>query len=188
MIPPDQTDGKAVMFAEWEDRLAVFDTLILCRFYRDLYQWDKLSTIIRSTTGLELDVEQMQKIVSSVIEIPVKQFFVKLLRPIQVLRMQLNMHERVCRGFPLSYNILGGADLLSSGARMVQNQCCDRRMNAPSLSPEHKELVSLRLQNRIGKNGVLRVISQQTRSNRLRRQVRSVTQGCLDKAHGRLDV
>ncbi len=28
-------EGKAVMFAEWDDRLNVFDTLVLCRFYRD---------------------------------------------------------------------------------------------------------------------------------------------------------
>ncbi|MFZ0927918.1 MAG: aldehyde ferredoxin oxidoreductase family protein [Syntrophobacteraceae bacterium] len=69
MIPPDQIDGKAFMFAEWEDRLAIFDTLILCRFYRDLYQWDKLSTIIRSTTGLEVEVAEMRKIASSVIDL-----------------------------------------------------------------------------------------------------------------------
>ena len=37
-------------------------------------------------------------------------------------------------------------------------------VNSPSLSPEQKDLVMRRLQNRIGKNGVLRVISQQTRS------------------------
>ncbi len=37
-------------------------------------------------------------------------------------------------------------------------------VNSPALSPEQKELIMSRLQNRIGKNGVLRVISQQTRS------------------------
>ena len=36
--------------------------------------------------------------------------------------------------------------------------------NSPTLSPEQKELIMSRLENRIGKNGVLRVISQQTRS------------------------
>jgi ribosome-associated protein len=36
--------------------------------------------------------------------------------------------------------------------------------NSPTLSPEQKELIMRRLENRIGKNGVLRVISQQTRS------------------------
>ncbi len=37
-------------------------------------------------------------------------------------------------------------------------------VNSPSLSPEQKELIQNRLATRIGKNGVLRVISQQTRS------------------------
>jgi aldehyde:ferredoxin oxidoreductase len=68
MIPRDRIDGKAAMFAEWEDRLAIFDTLIVCRFYRDLYQWDKLGEIIRGTTGLSLDVEGMRKMAASVID------------------------------------------------------------------------------------------------------------------------
>ncbi len=37
-------------------------------------------------------------------------------------------------------------------------------VNSPTLSPEQKELILSRLATRIGKNGVLRVISQQTRS------------------------
>ena len=37
-------------------------------------------------------------------------------------------------------------------------------VNSPALSPEQKELIMSRLVNRIGKDGVLRVISQQTRS------------------------
>lgn len=61
MIPPDRIEGKAAMFAEWEDRLVIFDTLILCRFYRDLYQWDNLSAIIRAVTGLDLDTEAMRR-------------------------------------------------------------------------------------------------------------------------------
>ncbi len=37
-------------------------------------------------------------------------------------------------------------------------------VNSPALSPEQKELVLRRLENRNGKDGVMRVISQQTRS------------------------
>lgn len=37
-------------------------------------------------------------------------------------------------------------------------------VNSPSLSPEGRELIMDRLANRIGKDGLLRVISQQTRS------------------------
>lgn len=66
LIDPDQIQDKASMFAEWEDRLTFFDTLILCRFYRDLYQWAELSTIIEGTTGLKLDKEGMRYIAARV--------------------------------------------------------------------------------------------------------------------------
>jgi len=66
MIEPDQIEGKAEMFAEWEDRLIIFDTLILCRFYRDLYQWEQLSTMIKAVTGLEFDKERMRTIAGNI--------------------------------------------------------------------------------------------------------------------------
>ena len=56
----------AIEFIQWEDRLTIFDTLILCRFYRDLYQWEQLSTMLKATTGLDLDKDQMQKIASDI--------------------------------------------------------------------------------------------------------------------------
>jgi aldehyde:ferredoxin oxidoreductase len=53
MIEPEQIEGKAELFLEFEDRLAIFDTLVLCRFYRDFYLWDKLGEIIQLATGME---------------------------------------------------------------------------------------------------------------------------------------
>ena len=53
MIEPEQIEGKAQLFLEFEDRLAIFDTLVLCRFYRDFYLWDKLGEIIQLATGME---------------------------------------------------------------------------------------------------------------------------------------
>ena len=53
MIPPDQIEGKAEMFLDFEDRLAIFDTLILCRFYRDFYLWEVLEDVIQKVTGLD---------------------------------------------------------------------------------------------------------------------------------------
>jgi aldehyde:ferredoxin oxidoreductase len=53
MIPPDQIAGKAELFLEFESRLTIFDTLVLCRFYRDFYLWDKLGEVIRLVTGLD---------------------------------------------------------------------------------------------------------------------------------------
>jgi aldehyde:ferredoxin oxidoreductase len=66
IVDPEKIEGKAAVFAEWEDRLTLFDTLILCRFYRDLYQWEQLATIIKSTTGLDLDTRQMRGIAAAV--------------------------------------------------------------------------------------------------------------------------
>ena len=43
-------------------------------------------------------------------------------------------------------------------------------VNSPSLSPEQKELIASRLGSRINKDGVLRVISQQTRSQSANRE------------------
>jgi aldehyde:ferredoxin oxidoreductase len=53
MIPPEQIEGKAELFLEFEDRLTIFDTLVLCRFYRDFYLWEPLKEIIHAVTGLE---------------------------------------------------------------------------------------------------------------------------------------
>jgi aldehyde:ferredoxin oxidoreductase len=55
MIPPDQIEGKAEMFLDFEDRLAIFDTLVLCRFYRDFYLWDRLAEAVGRVTGLAVD-------------------------------------------------------------------------------------------------------------------------------------
>jgi ribosome-associated protein len=44
-------------------------------------------------------------------------------------------------------------------------------VNSSSLSPEQKELIQRRLGNRIGKDGLLRVICQQTRSQAENREL-----------------
>jgi len=62
MIPPDQIEGKAELLIDFEDRHALFDSLILCRFFRDLYPWERLSLIINATTGMELDKTQLQRV------------------------------------------------------------------------------------------------------------------------------
>ena len=53
MIPPEKIEGKAELFLEFESRLTVFDMLVLCRFYRDFYLWDKLEEVIHLVTGLD---------------------------------------------------------------------------------------------------------------------------------------
>jgi aldehyde:ferredoxin oxidoreductase len=53
MIAPDQIAEKAALFLEFESRLTVFDLLVLCRFYRDFYLWERLEELIRLVTGLD---------------------------------------------------------------------------------------------------------------------------------------
>ena len=42
MIPPDTIEGKAQLFIDFENRCTLFDSLILCRFFRDIYTWEEL--------------------------------------------------------------------------------------------------------------------------------------------------
>ncbi len=65
-IAPDAIEGKAELFVAYEDFLTFFDTLILCRFYKDLLTWDHLSDMIRGITGRALSREALRKIAIAV--------------------------------------------------------------------------------------------------------------------------
>lgn len=66
IVDPEMIAGKAAIFAQWEDRLTLFDTFVLCRFFRDLYQWEELSSIIEGITGLILNEEEMREIAKNI--------------------------------------------------------------------------------------------------------------------------
>ncbi len=65
-IAPDQIKGKAKLFVDYEDKMTLFDALILCRFYRDLITWKDLREIIKSTCGLSLKKEELKTIASGI--------------------------------------------------------------------------------------------------------------------------
>ena len=69
MIDKDQVEGKAELFIDFEERLALQDMLIVCRFYRDLYMWDEFSEIIEATTGMKMDKPYLKKTASYVIDL-----------------------------------------------------------------------------------------------------------------------
>ena len=73
MIEPDCIENKAEMLLDFEDRLTLFDTLILCRFYRDLYSWDGLGEMIHALTGIDGDQATLKTLAASVSNI-VRQF------------------------------------------------------------------------------------------------------------------
>jgi aldehyde:ferredoxin oxidoreductase len=66
LIPPDRIEGKAEMLIDYEDRLTLFDALVLCRFYRDLYNWDELERIVGMVTGLSLPRGRLRQIAASI--------------------------------------------------------------------------------------------------------------------------
>ena len=67
MIAPEQMEGKAKLFLEFEDRFNIHDALIVCRFYRDLYwDWSVLAAMVKMTTGLALDEAGLRRISSAI--------------------------------------------------------------------------------------------------------------------------
>jgi aldehyde:ferredoxin oxidoreductase len=66
MIDPQSNAGKAELFLEYEDRLAIFDCLIICRFFRDYYYWDELATIIQGSLGLRLGEAELKSVAARI--------------------------------------------------------------------------------------------------------------------------
>lgn len=73
MIEPGQIENKAAMLLDFENRLTLFDTLILCRFYRDFYLWDGLGEMIHAVTGISGDKATLQSVADAVSNV-VRQF------------------------------------------------------------------------------------------------------------------
>jgi len=65
-INPDQVKGKAKLFVDYEDKMTLFDALILCRFYRDLITWKDLQEIIKSTCNLSLKKKELKTMASEI--------------------------------------------------------------------------------------------------------------------------
>ena len=68
-IDPNQIKGKAKLFVDYEDKMTLFDALILCRFYRDLITWKDLQEIIRHVCGLSLKRKELKAMASSIISL-----------------------------------------------------------------------------------------------------------------------
>ncbi len=68
-IDPNQIKGKAKLFVDYEDKMTLFDALILCRFYRDLITWKDLEEIIKSSCGLSINKKSLKAIASGIINL-----------------------------------------------------------------------------------------------------------------------
>jgi aldehyde:ferredoxin oxidoreductase len=67
-IDKDQVEGKARLVVDYEDRCALFDCLILCRFYREILRWEEISRIIETTTGMGLPQPELELWANAVIQ------------------------------------------------------------------------------------------------------------------------
>ena len=65
-IAPEETEGKAKLFVAYEDFLTLFDTLILCRFYKDLMDWNDAGDIIRGATGMDATEPRLREVAVAV--------------------------------------------------------------------------------------------------------------------------
>ena len=66
VIAPEAIEGKAELLIEYEDRMTIFDNLILCRFFRDIIGWEDLITLTQATTGVKYTKERLQKMASDI--------------------------------------------------------------------------------------------------------------------------
>ena len=69
MSPPDELQGKAGLLVEYEDRLTIFDCLVLCRFFRDMYTWEELERSIALATGLEPDTAALRTMAAHITDL-----------------------------------------------------------------------------------------------------------------------
>jgi aldehyde:ferredoxin oxidoreductase len=68
-IDPNRIRGKARLFVDYEDKMTLFDALILCRFYRDLITWKDLEDILKYACDLTLKKSQLKEMASSIINL-----------------------------------------------------------------------------------------------------------------------
>lgn len=80
-IAPETIEGKANLLIEYENRMTIFDTLILCRFFRDLVEWEDLITLIEATTGVKYTEANLRKMAND----------------ISTLRRMINLREGLTR-------------------------------------------------------------------------------------------
>lgn len=65
--PFDELEGKAAIYCDWEDRLTIMDTLLYCRFYRDLVQWPYITAVVNAAVGADYSEDDMHRIANRIV-------------------------------------------------------------------------------------------------------------------------
>ena len=64
---PQVIEGKAETYVDWEDRLCIMDTLIYCRFYRDLVPWPFITNVVNAAIGTDYSVDDLHAVANRII-------------------------------------------------------------------------------------------------------------------------
>jgi aldehyde:ferredoxin oxidoreductase len=62
LFDPEQIEGKAKVFSDWEDRHILMDTMVFCRFYRDFYPWEVFMRVAKLLMGLDLSEAELRAV------------------------------------------------------------------------------------------------------------------------------
>ncbi len=65
--PYNQLEGKAAIYCDWEDRLTIMDTLLYCRFYRDLVQWPYITAVVNAAIGTDYSEDDLHRIANRIV-------------------------------------------------------------------------------------------------------------------------
>ena len=55
------------MYIDWEDRLCIMDTLIYCRFYRDLVPWPYITAVVNAAIGTDYSSDDLHAVANRII-------------------------------------------------------------------------------------------------------------------------
>ena len=66
VTPYGEIEGKAAIYCDWEDRLTIMDTLVYCRFYRDMVQWPYITAVVNAVIGTDYTEEDLHRIANRI--------------------------------------------------------------------------------------------------------------------------
>lgn len=67
IIDRKQITGKEEVYLDWENRLTIFNTGILCVFFRDMLQWPEVGKMIKAITGYDHTKEDLYEIANRIV-------------------------------------------------------------------------------------------------------------------------
>ncbi len=67
LIDPQAIEGKAALYCDWEDRLTIMDTLLYCRFYRDMVQWPYITAVVNAVIGTDYTEDDLHRIANRIV-------------------------------------------------------------------------------------------------------------------------